>query len=169
MKRLSLNEITNIAEVIGAVAIVISLIFVGLQIRQNTKQAEATALQTNLTYVNSINDLAQSPDTAAVWLKGLNDFDALSPVEKVRFDGMMFNVLNRYMPVGQLHEQGQVSDRTYDQLTQGLALILRSPGAMQWWMKTRQDYPSRTTAFYDYVIKQYPKVKPLSEHYKFGE
>ncbi len=87
MKRLSLSEITGIAEIIGSIAIVVSLIFVGLQIRQNTRQVETSSIQAGLAYVESINNLTANPETAEVVMKGVNDFNSLSPIEKARFDG----------------------------------------------------------------------------------
>ncbi|MDX1461405.1 MAG: hypothetical protein R3348_10155, partial [Xanthomonadales bacterium] len=42
MTNLSLSEWASIAEVIGAIGVVISLIFVGVQVRENTDEIRAT-------------------------------------------------------------------------------------------------------------------------------
>ena len=38
MRRLSLSEWASIAEIIGAVAVVLSLIYVGVQVQENTSE-----------------------------------------------------------------------------------------------------------------------------------
>jgi hypothetical protein len=43
---MSLNDLANLGQVIGALAVVISLIYVALQIRQNTAAIRSAAAQT---------------------------------------------------------------------------------------------------------------------------
>ena len=43
---MSLNDLANIGQVIGAIAVVISLIYVALQIRQNTNAVRSATAQT---------------------------------------------------------------------------------------------------------------------------
>ena len=47
---MTLVDLANIGQVVGAFAVVASLVFVGLQVRQNTKATRATALQMNADY-----------------------------------------------------------------------------------------------------------------------
>lgn len=169
MKRLNLSEITGIAEIVGSVGIIVSLIFVGLQLRENTKQADRAALETNMTYFASLNNLAQAPETAGVLLKGLDDFDALSPVERVQFDGMLGSVVTRFMPLVLLYQQGKLPQVSYDSMKVSLASTLRSPGAKVWWAKSKHRYGPFIQAVVADLEKQYPDVKPLSENYKFSD
>jgi hypothetical protein len=43
---MSLNDLANLGQVIGAIAVVISLIYVALQIRQNTNAVRSATAQT---------------------------------------------------------------------------------------------------------------------------
>ena len=96
MKRLSLGQITNIAEIVGTVAIVVSLILVGLQIRQNTNQIEATSFQTGLRFIQTLDDLTATRESAELVIKGLNDFDALSQIDKALFDSKLTDLFNDF-------------------------------------------------------------------------
>ena len=51
MKKLTLSQWTSIAEIIGMLAVVVSLIFVGLEIRQNTNQARTEGLETGTDFI----------------------------------------------------------------------------------------------------------------------
>lgn len=45
MKKPTLGDLANLAEIIGAIAIVISLIYVGQELRANTAAVKAASLQ----------------------------------------------------------------------------------------------------------------------------
>ena len=44
---MSLNDLANLGQIIGAIAVVISLIYVALQIRQNTNAVRAATAQSD--------------------------------------------------------------------------------------------------------------------------
>ena len=79
------------AEIIGGIAIVISLIFVGYQVRQSTKEAalnrRAVEMATYQSLMESINDLSDplihDAEFVAVWEKVKNN-EALSDIEGTR-------------------------------------------------------------------------------------
>jgi len=74
---MTLSDWANIGQVIAAVAVVVSLIFVGLQVRQNTKSSQAATLQLNadywLNYITAIADPKRTPSLAVSTRWGLPD------------------------------------------------------------------------------------------------
>jgi hypothetical protein len=67
---MTLSDWANIGQVIAAVAVVVSLIFVGLQVRQNTKSSQAATLQLNADYwLNYITAIAD-PKFSSVYAMG---------------------------------------------------------------------------------------------------
>ena len=69
--------IANIGEIVAAVMVVVSLIYVALQIRQNTHTLKITAAQTFVGMYNTITSDLTRPDLAALWHKGMHDFSSL--------------------------------------------------------------------------------------------
>ena len=73
------------AEIFGAVAIVVSLIFVGYQIRGNTRATQAATFQEHMGYeIDFVTRVGSSPDVAAVWETTQRDFESLTGVQKVQ-------------------------------------------------------------------------------------
>ena len=75
---MTLSDLANIGQVVGALAVVGSLIFVGLQVRQNTKSNQASALQLNADYwLNYMTALADPRlgKLYAMGASGHTDFD----------------------------------------------------------------------------------------------
>jgi len=167
MKRLSLGEITNIAEIVGTFAIVVSLIFVGLQIRQNANQMEATSYQTGLRFIQTLDDLTATQESADLVIKGLNDFDALSQIDKALFDSKLTDLCNDFFIARQLYLQGTLSAEEFADFDRIMAQILRSPGAVQWFATVRNAFPQRYQDLLDNIIGRHPNVQPWSEYYEY--
>ncbi len=69
---MSFSEIANIGEFIGGIGVLCSLIFVGLQIRQNTASVRASTLQANTAYwTNFLTALARS-ELVDIYGKGIS-------------------------------------------------------------------------------------------------
>lgn len=79
------DAIGAIAEVVGVATILLSLIYVAVQIRQNNKIAQAEAERDLLHHwMLGLDSLVADKWTTEVFLRGLADFDSLTSVEKTR-------------------------------------------------------------------------------------
>jgi hypothetical protein len=85
MPKLRLAEWASIAEVIGAVAVVVSLIYVGIQVRDNTEAVLAANRQQLIGRGHTaITSIATSPELAAAYAK-LARGDKLTPAEQMQY------------------------------------------------------------------------------------
>jgi hypothetical protein len=83
---MSLNDLANLGQVIGAIAVVISLIYVAYQIRQNTNVVRsATAQAVHEHFANWYQLVAADAELAELATKGLRDYGSLLEQERVRF------------------------------------------------------------------------------------
>ena len=80
---MNLNDLANIGQVIGAVAVVVSLIYVAYQIRQNTNAVRAaTAQSVHEHFASWYHLLASDESLSQVVIDGLKDYGSLS--ERIR-------------------------------------------------------------------------------------
>jgi len=86
MKKPSLADLANLAEIVGAIAIIISLVYVGQELRANTAAVKAASLQ-SITNSSSASMLAvvESRDFADIRLQGDHDPTQLSEADKLRY------------------------------------------------------------------------------------
>src|SRR5438552_6322972 len=83
---MNLNDLANLGQIIGALAVVISLIYVALSIRQNTNAIRAaTAQSVHEHYASWYNSFAGDETLSGIAIKGLKDYGSLSEIEKARF------------------------------------------------------------------------------------
>ena len=83
---MDLEQISSYAEIIEAVVIIVSLIYLTLQVKQNTQTTRAAAAQAQVdAYASVISPMAQSKDGARAWYKGIQDANKLKGEEIVMF------------------------------------------------------------------------------------
>lgn len=80
------NTVSAIAELVGAAAVVATLIYLSIQIRQNTATVLAsTELESARLFLEFHARMSHSADMAHIWDLGLTDASRLNPDEKRRF------------------------------------------------------------------------------------
>lgn len=78
-----------VAEVIAAASVIVSLVFVGIQLMQANALAREAAEQKQIESIGSMSRiLAENPDLAAIWAKGLAG-ETLTPAEQVSVTSMI--------------------------------------------------------------------------------
>ncbi|MGB9474567.1 MAG: hypothetical protein WCE87_05795 [Candidatus Udaeobacter sp.] len=92
---MSLNDLANLGQVIGAIAVVISLIYVALQIRQNTNAVRSATAQTvHEHFANWYQLIAADAELSQIAANGLRDYASLSEQERVRFIATFMSFLS---------------------------------------------------------------------------
>jgi hypothetical protein len=92
---MNLNDLANIGQVIGAVAVVVSLFYVAHQIRQNTNAVRsATAQAVHEHFANWYQLVAADSELSKIVATGLRDYGSLSEEERVRFIATFMSFLS---------------------------------------------------------------------------
>ena len=83
---MNLNDLANLGQIIGALAVVISLFYVASQIRQNTNAVRSATAQTvHEHFAKWYHLVAADDELSQIVAKGLRDYESLSEKERVRF------------------------------------------------------------------------------------
>ena len=86
MSKHNMSNLVAIAEIVSAAAVVISLIYVGLEIRRTTLESDADIQAELLSYTHQRRNLViESGDLALLLTTGYTDPSQLSPDEVLRF------------------------------------------------------------------------------------
>ena len=85
------DAIGAIAEIIGSSAVVVSFVYLALQIRQSSKSARsASANQSRMAVTDVLSAISSDSETSKVYTTGMSTPDSLEPHERVRFDLIMY-------------------------------------------------------------------------------
>lgn len=131
----------NWIEAIGLVAVVVSLVFVGIELRQNTAATESQALlDLNL----SVNEVflvqAEEGELSDIVIRGHLKPDELSPVEYFRYERAMLSILNVIEAALAFHENGLIDDDQFQGWKNVTCAQLNQPGTKYVWDRNRSAF-----------------------------
>jgi hypothetical protein len=161
----SLQEIASLAEIAGAVAVVISLIYVGLQVRQNTaaiQSATAQAVHDNYAawYINLSND----PALNDLVIKGLQNYSALDSTEKARFIDTFMAFSSYSQNAFYQWKQGSLSPQLWLGWESLIMNLVGTPGGKEFWRERGYTFGSEYRDYVANVIMRkepHPEARPL--------
>ena len=132
------EAIGTIAEVVGAIAVVLSLIYVATQIKQNTAAARAGSInQINSQYGALMSQIAMNGDLARIYRKA-TDGEELEPDESVRYTAYLSAFFAFLEEIFLLHRSGIYGENLGDGdaiefLAPTVRRLLASSAAVHWW------------------------------------
>ena len=135
------DAVGAVAELAGAGGVILSLVYLAVQIRQNTKQMErteraarGTAYQDVLSNLQSyLSPVAADGELAEIIRLGLVDCEQLSEQEFFRFNWLMGGYITNLDNVYYQHQDGVVSEARWQMMLRGLRYFMRTPGFKAWW------------------------------------
>jgi len=131
---MTLAEISQISQTVGSAAVVASLIFVGVQLRQNTKATQASSHHAVSEALNRINLLwARNGDLARIWLLGMQDRGTLTPEERWRFDSTLRAYLHVCETMYMQAALGAGDSGIVIAEENGIKSVFSSAGVKEWW------------------------------------
>ncbi|MBW2417411.1 MAG: hypothetical protein JRH19_02640 [Deltaproteobacteria bacterium] len=151
---MTLSDLGNVGELIGAIAVVLSLLYLSVQIRQNTRQVRAATFQGVARGWKEFLYTITSDDRAQLWLKGTVDFTALDAEERSRY----FLLFRAYFR-GYENDYYQFKQGTFDATPwEGYLNALRDdalsrPGIRRMWEQDRGNFNPEFVEFIDRELK----------------
>ncbi len=146
---MTLAEIADISQTLGSAAVVASLIFIGVQIRQNTKATRATSHHAISEALNRINLLwARNGEVTKLWLSGMHDRRALTPEERWRFDSTARAYLHVCETMYTQAALGAGDQGIVKAEENGIKTVFSSPGVREWWAENAFGF---STEFRKYI------------------
>lgn len=129
------DAVGAIGEIVGALGVLVTLVYLATQIRDNTRSLQSASLQSVLEGPRDryFLPMAQSGDMAEIFARGLTSLDNLDDGEKRRFFYMMFEQYFQMQQVMQLREQELVEQVDYDAWLEYTLAITRTPGGTTMW------------------------------------
>jgi hypothetical protein len=136
---LSLEQASFLAQILSAVAVFASLIFVGVQLRHANMTARATSSQAHSAMYHALITSLINDDLgfATIWRKALADLDSLSEDELVRFFAFA-SAMFRFFEASRVQWlRGQLNDEHWHTIEQQAISLAVQPGMQAFWAVRR--------------------------------
>ena len=123
-----------VGEVLGAIAVVLTLLYLARQVRDSSRQEQrAQYFQLNKEAVAFADGAARDPEWADVLLRGFQDRSALSSTEIFRFYAGLFGLFRAYEALFLYYQEGGVHDWGAESFRSTMLDIVGMPGVQAYW------------------------------------
>ena len=134
------DAIGAIGEIAGAMAVFASLIYLALQIRQNTSSLRAVAKHdaTSL-QLDYFDTLLLHPELRSVYRAGLEDFASLKPDERDVFGMLMYKAFFTFSEAFYQFRHAHFDEEQWLESREAMDWHLSFPGARTWWQHSHRE------------------------------
>ena len=138
-----LDALGNVGDFVGGLAVVITLIYLAIQVRSNTAALRTTSRQAIVAGIRAHIQFFADPHTWRAYVEGLSEFPDMPFEERGLFTNALFDHSLFFQSVFALHESGQLEDETYQSYLTWFSCQLATPGGSAWWEEGRMLFPAR--------------------------
>jgi hypothetical protein len=139
-----------IAEIVGAAGVIASLIYLAVQIKQNTRTERAREFQEIFSSYNAHNNEMFGPQNIDLIIAGMRDINALSGGDRLRFDHLMIGYFNAVEATIFSNTAFLLDDDTLENWGYVLRTrFLPYAGIREWWKEGQPIFAPETRAFVD--------------------
>lgn len=146
------------SEMIGAVAVVVSLIYLAVQIRQGTQSIQSSTHQSNTALFSSMFSQLADPEVAAAYAVGLTGSPDIKPRQYTQFflicRGLFVSFENQFFQF----QQGMLDADVYRGYERSICQqLLAFRGFRIWWKQSRNVFSPQFIEYVDQLIEDTPE------------
>ena len=128
------DAIGAMGEILGAVAVLVTLVYLAIQIRLNTLEIRAGRVESTLKDQALYNQLlASDEDLARIYWTAVDDVEALSVDEKRRWLHLCSIMLRNSEIAYYHHRQGYLPEAIHQSRERWIKMFMGSSGFRWWW------------------------------------
>ena len=148
-----LETVYYLGQTIAVVALLVSLIFVGIQIRQNTKATKAASHHAITDSFNQINSIiGTDPISARIWRLGLDDLGNLNEDEQMSFNFLCIAYMRVFETLYYQKHNGTIEAQLFNAEKRSIMWAATFPGFREWWATNEISFSDEFRAYVDQII-----------------
>ncbi len=163
METLTLEQSYYIAQVVAAVILVLSVIYLALQVRQNTHAMRLSNFQSvSAGWASILNMLTKNEEVADIYRRGMVAYDALNDIEQFRFRMMGMQFLRTFNENFEQQHEGAVRKARQEASQRAHLDVMQTPGMQVVWSSRKHWFPDDFQVYMDNIIERSAtEAKPL--------
>jgi hypothetical protein len=136
------EAIGALGEVFGGLAVILSLLFVGRQIKTSSQIALSASERAIMDSWKEINSgISSNLQTAEAYTKGLSNFDELNEAERQQFRSLCVQFFCCHGNALQMYNRGMLDNELLEAIDRGILGLLKSDGGARWWKSFKTYHP----------------------------
>lgn len=167
---MTISELGSIGELLGSIAVFISLIYLAFQIRSSTETARMSTYQSVVSDFSALNQsMTSTPELSLLFVNAQEDFDSLGADEKAKVSQLFFMCFRNFENMYYQHHKGYLEEELWVGWKRLMLTYFARPGFQSWWSIREHVYSQSFGEFLrtekiDKPIKTYHEIAhmPLS-------
>lgn len=159
---MTLEDIGNIGEFIGAIGVVISLVYVAVQVRDNSR-----FIRENTASVKAANEITSNEFTGSTFISMLenpelldiqvrgNRGEQLEEMERYRYNLLLRMAFEGHQTYFVQQSRGLVGAEIWNYWSRSMDGFCKNPGIARWWSHNCSKFDS---SYQEYINRKLPSV-----------
>lgn len=145
------DAIGAVGEIIGALAVVTSLVYLGVQIRIQNRESRMASVHDVLEGFRTEISAFRSAELAELLSKGTKDFEALSETEKIQFVAMIQGPFRLWEEAYHQHRAKRLSLEMWNGIHAQMRDFASTLGSQKVWALRRHTYSEEFRTYVDNI------------------
>lgn len=159
---MTLQELGSLGEIIAALATIVTLIYLAVQIRQNTQSVRMSA-ETEMShqFAQWSAQVVNNPDLGRIWDTAAGDMESLTDDEKRVYLWYVAELFFLYEGQFHLFDGGHIDEASWGPKADFMIVLLKNDFVSNWWKSRMAPFSNK---FFDYIDARRESVNVVGEH-----
>jgi len=158
---MNLADLASIAEIVGGLAVVISLIYLAIEVRQNTNSVRNATLQSNTAIWSSLLSGLTAPGVIEAYSAGISGKPDIQPLQYTQFFLLSRSLFVAFENQYYQYRKGALDQETYAGYERAISeQLLAFQGFRYWWQQNRGVFSPAFVQRVDEMIQRTPVAAP---------
>ena len=154
---MNLESLANLGEAVSAVAVVVSLVYLAVQVRQGTQSQRTDNYLGALDRISAIqSSLSQDGDYSRLFARGVQDASLLTKRERIQFTWALYESFGSFEFLFHAAQTRSIPEEVWTRWSAIVAWWLCFPGVLEWWQSRPVPFTNGFTAYVEAVIRDNP-------------
>jgi len=129
---MSLSDVASIGSLVSGLAVLVSLLYLAQQTRQNVKHTRALIFSGSASRAVSLYLAMASPEASKVWVAENTGSTDAARIQHEQFRRMCGGFYINWDDAFWQHEEGLIDDESFERVTNGVVAMLAAPAARRY-------------------------------------
>jgi hypothetical protein len=159
----NLEPINALAQLIASIGVIVSLFYLAVQIRQNTRSQRSVVVDSlTRSLINLIGPQGYDPELTRGFVSATEDWHGASEEDRLRAIAVLFITFKLFENAWFQQRQGTLDPEQWEAWDLHIRVYFHRPGVKTWWSLRRAMF---VAGFRNYIESTQPisELRPLSE------
>jgi hypothetical protein len=140
-----LDSLGNLGDFLGGLGVVVTLVYLAMQIRHNTDALRRESYQSLLNHQGGLNSRLADRGFAEIMMAAGEGLEQLDAPDRLRVGNYWLSLLRHYQNGHEQYRSGVLSDSQWEQLSWPMVGALRSRGFREFWGEWERHFSAEFT------------------------